>query len=197
MKYSFKLFKFQGAPVYLSIWFFLLFVLFSVPTTIGIFISVLLHEMGHAWVANKKGYSVSSISIDIFSGSAATDSNMHDRDSIPIVLAGPMVNLSLALISFICELIYPNSFIHSMFLINSILFIFNILPIYPMDGGQISRSIANLSKNRYKSRKMVAIISLIFSVLLVAYGITFWMIFIAIFGGYFTYISFKELKRYM
>ena len=99
MKQSFKLFNFQGAPVYLSFWFFLLFLLFSIETTVGIFISVLIHEMAHAWMANRKGYNVYGITIDAFSGAAAIDANMHDRDSIPITAAGPISTLILAVTS--------------------------------------------------------------------------------------------------
>lgn len=193
MKQSFKLFNFQGTPVYLSFWFFLLFLIFSVPVTVGIFISVLLHEMGHAWMANRKGYSVYGITIDMLSGAAAIDSNMHDRDSISITAAGPLTTLMLAISSYVLNLFVPNSFLTSLFIINTYLFIFNILPIYPMDGGQIVRSYANLSKNRYQSRRIASIISVIFSVLLVIYGLWTWSFILAIFGGYFAYLSLKDL----
>ena len=121
MKQSFKLFNFQGAPVYLSFWFFLLFLLFSIETTVGIFISVLIHEMAHAWMANRKGYNVYGITIDAFSGAAAIDANMHDRDSIPITAAGPISTLMLAVVSYLTNTFCPNEFLHSMFIINTYL----------------------------------------------------------------------------
>jgi Zn-dependent protease len=80
-----------------------------------------------------------------------------------------------------------------MFNINLFLFIFNILPIYPMDGGQIVRSLANLSSDRYKYRRMANWISLIFSGLLLVYALYNFNIFMALFGGYFGYIALKEL----
>lgn len=193
MKQSFKLFNFQGTPVYLSIWFFLLFLLFSVPVTIGIFVSVLIHEIGHAWMANRKGYNVYSISIDMISGAASIDSNMHDRDSISIVAAGPISTLLLAILSYVGLIIFPSSFLESMLSINIFLFVFNILPIYPMDGGQIVRSFANLSRNRYRARKVASVISLIFSLALVLYGIWNLALILSIFGAYFAYLSLKDL----
>lgn len=193
MNQSFKLFNFQGTPVYLSIWFFLLFLIFSVDVTIGLFFSVLLHEIGHAWMASRKGYNVYSITVDMLSGAAAIDSNMHDRDSIPITAAGPITTLILSLTSYLLYLVYPNSFLDSMFTINLYLFIFNVLPIYPMDGGQIVRSYANLSKNRYKARRLASNVSVLFSVALIVYSIITFNFILAIFGGYFTYLSLKDL----
>ena len=124
MKQSFRLFNFQGAPVSVSIWFFLLFLMLP-PVAVGaVFVSVLIHELAHAWMANQKGYQVYGVSIDMLSGAASIDSNMHDRDSIPIVAAGPISTLILCLSSYFLEPFVPGSFITYMFNINLFLFIF-------------------------------------------------------------------------
>ena len=193
MKQSFRLFNFQGAPVSISIWFFLLFLMLPPIAVVAVFTSVLIHELAHAWMANRKGYQVYGVSIDILSGAASIDSNMHDRDSIPIVAAGPISTLMLCVSSYFLEPFIPGSFISYMFNINLFLFIFNILPIYPMDGGQIVRSLANLSSDRYKYRRMANWISLIFSGVLLVYALYNFNIFMALFGGYFGYIALKEL----
>jgi membrane-associated protease RseP (regulator of RpoE activity) len=193
MKQSFRLFNFQGAPVSISIWFFLLFLMLPPIAVVAVFTSVLIHELAHAWMANRKGYQVYGVSIDIISGAASIDSNMHDRDSIPIVAAGPISTLILCVGSYFLESFIPGSFITYMFNINLFLFIFNILPIYPMDGGQIVRSLANLSSDRYKYRRVANWISLIFSGLLLVYALYNFNIFMALFGGYFGYIALKEL----
>jgi stage IV sporulation protein FB len=150
--------------------------------------------MAHAWMANRKGYNVYGITIDMISGAAAIDSNIHDRDSIPITAAGPISTLILAVIAYFGNMFYPNDFLHSMFIINMYLFIFNILPIYPMDGGQIVRSMANLSRNRYMARRIASVTSLVFSIGLVVYGLWTWSLILAIMGGYFAYLSYKDLK---
>lgn len=144
-------------------------------------------------MANRKGYNVYSITVDMLSGAAAIDSNMHDRDSIPIIAAGPITTLILSLTSYLLYLVYPNSFLDSMFTINLYLFIFNVLPIYPMDGGQIVRSYANLSRNRYKARRLASTVSVLFSTALIIYSIITFNFILAIFGGYFTYLSLKDL----
>jgi len=193
MKQAFRLFNFQGAPVSVSIWFFLLFLLLPPVAVLAVFVSVLIHELAHAWIANRKGYQVYGVSIDILSGAASIDANMHDRDLIPITAAGPISTLILCVGSYFLEPIIPGTFITYMFNINLFLFVFNILPIYPMDGGQIVRSYANLSKNRYKNRRRASWLSLIFSGLVLVYALYNFSLFMIIFAGYFAYLSLKEL----
>jgi stage IV sporulation protein FB len=144
-------------------------------------------------MANRKGYQVYGVSIDMLSGAASIDANMHDRDLIPITAAGPISTLILCVGSYFLEPIIPGTFITYMFNINLFLFVFNILPIYPMDGGQIVRSYANLSKNRYKNRRRASWLSLIFSVLVLVYALYNFSLFMIIFAGYFAYLSLKEL----
>lgn len=193
MKQSIKLFNFQGAPVSLSIWFFLLFLMLPITMVFAVFFSVLIHELAHAWMANKKGYQVYGVTIDMISGAASIDANMHERDSIPITAAGPISTLILCLGALILQPIIPHQFVDDMFKINLFLFIFNILPIYPMDGGQIVRSFANLSKNRYRNRRLASWTSLIFSGLVLAFAIYTWSIIMVLISGYFGYLALKEL----
>ena len=202
MKQSFKLFNFQKAPVTLSIWFFLLFVMLPVTIVVSVFISVLIHELAHAWVANRKGYQVYGINIDIFSGSAAIDANMHERDSIPIVAAGPISNIILATIGLLMIIILPqdililsSNFITSFITVNIILAVFNILPIFPMDGGRIVKDLLVLKmRNRRKAKTIAASISLIFSILLLTYSIYTFSLILILFSGYFCYLAYKDLK---
>jgi Zn-dependent protease len=194
MKQSFKLFEFQKAPVTLSVWFLLLFAILPVNMVISIFISVLVHELAHAWVANRKGYQVYGINIDILSGSASIDNNIHERDSIPIVAAGPISNAVLAIIGLISIYILPVDFIVSFITVNIVLFIFNILPIFPMDGGRIVRDLLVLKmKDRRKARDIAASISLLFSILLLIYSIYTLSFILILFSGYFGYLALKDL----
>jgi hypothetical protein len=197
MKQSFKLFNFQGAPVSVSIWFFLLFLMLPPIAVCAVFVSVLIHELGHAWMANRKGYNVYGVNIDMLSGAASIDANMHERDSIPITAAGPISTLILCLLGYFLEPYCPvepiHAFVQYMYNVNLFLFIFNILPIYPMDGGQIVRSYANLSKDRYKNRRKASWLSLLFSGLLLVYGLYTLNLFMILFAGYFGYLALKEL----
>lgn len=194
---TFKLFNFLGAPVKLNLLFLILFAIMPISYAISIFIAVMVHEMAHAFVADKKGYRVYGIEIGLFSGSASMDSNMHQSDSIPITAAGPLSNLLLLGLStaFTPYHIYIEHFAY----VNLFLFIFNILPIYPMDGGQILRDLLMLKSRklgitRQKAFEISALISLITSVFLIIFSFIGGYLFMAIFGGYFGYLALKDLK---
>jgi len=168
----FKLFTFQGTPVNLNLLFLIIFIITPIPIAVSIFISVILHEMAHAFVANRRGYRVYGIEVGLFSGSASIDSNIHERDSIPITAAGPISNLTLYFIGMLISFVYPNTFIDSFMMVNLLLFVFNILPIYPMDGGRILRDLLSIKSrklgiNRGQAFSIAAKVSLVTSVLLI------------------------------
>lgn len=194
MKLSVKLFNFRGKPVTFSYLLLVFFLFFSPLVAIGIILSVLLHEMAHFLVADKKGCYLHGIDIGLIYGSA-TFERTHDRDLIWIALAGPISNLLLFGLFYGINFLYPVTFIHNLYMINLILFIFNIIPIYPMDGGQIVRSFANLRKNRYQARKITSVISLLFSIMLVLIALITKFFILAIFSAYFIYLSINELKK--
>lgn len=203
MKTSFKLFNFVGAPVELSVWFFLLFFFLpSISMVLSLFLAVLVHEMAHAWVADSRGWRVSSIRIDLFTGSASIDPNIHERDSIPVVAAGPLSNLGLALIGFTGFLIInidPNTIIYKFILdfiiVNFVLFIFNILPIFPMDGGRLVKDFLTLKmRSRLRAKKIAGWISLITSALLLVYSVSNFSIILIVFCLLFIYVALKEIE---
>lgn len=195
---TFKLFNFLGAPVKLNLLFLILFAIMPISYAISVFIAVMIHEMAHAFVAHKKGYNVYGIEIGLFSGAASMDSNMHPSDSIPITAAGPISNLLLLGLSvaFIPYHIYIEHFSY----VNLFLFVFNILPIYPMDGGQIVRDFLMTKGkklfgiDRRQGFTISVIISLVTSMLLLGFSVLTGYLFMAIFAGYFGYLSLKDLN---
>jgi Zn-dependent protease len=204
MKTSFKLFNFVGAPVNLNLWFLLLFLWLSVNFVIAIFISVLIHEMAHAWVANKKGWRVSGINIDLFSGSAAIDPNIHERDAIPVVAAGPLSNLSLMILTFVGSVIAVSlttlnpviyKFLLDFITVNLFLFIFNILPIFPLDGGRLVKDFLTLKmKSRLRAKKIAGWISLVTSCLVLIYSISTMNLILGVFSLLFIYMALREIE---
>lgn len=198
MSMSIKLFDFQGIPVYLKLWFFLLLFLLTPVQVLIVFISILIHELAHAWMANRKGYKVYQISIDMLSGSAEMDINqIPERDSIPIIFAGPLSNLILSLFSFSLLSVFPsNDFLIQSILINFLIFAFNILPIYPMDGGRILRDflMIKMRSNRSGAKKISAWVSLILSVALLIFSIYTVSFFTGLFSALFIYYAVKDLE---
>jgi stage IV sporulation protein FB len=195
MKYSIKLFNFRGTPVYLKLWFLLLFFWLNPSLVLILFISVLLHELGHAYLGQKFGYEVHSVEIDFFGGLANMDiDKIHNRDLVKIVAAGPWVNAMLA--SFF---VLINSFVHHPFisqfaLVNFVLFIFNIIPIFPLDGGRILRTMLIIKTgNVARSIKITGVISLILSIALLIFYIFNFSLFMIVFCLIFIIFACKDL----
>lgn len=164
---KFKIFNFLGAPVRLSLFFFILLpvVDFDITVFLSIFVAVLVHEMAHAYVANLKGYRVYGIDVDLFAGAASIDANIHQRDSMWVSLAGPASNLLLAVLGLFLLPYVGNDIATTFVSINIFLAVFNLLPIHPMDGGMAFRDFLMINmRDRSKAARIADNTSLVFCV---------------------------------
>ena len=189
MKTDYELFKVSDIPVSISLWFLLLLPLtgFNLPLVISIFIAVLGHELGHALTAKKLGYGSYGINIGFFAGTAQVDSNMHPRDNIKVVAAGPLVNLALFLLTI-------NFGIPEFSSVNLFLFIFNILPVYPMDGGHLLKDILMLNmRNRRNAFRISMSISSVVAILSLTVCVLAGQLIMSVIFAVFFYYSMREL----
>jgi stage IV sporulation protein FB len=149
-----------GIPVVIrtNFWFIgLIYVLFGLRAgnpiafiLVGIFclfVSVLWHEAGHALSAT--GFRLGPVAIEIHGLGGAT---RHRRagewwKNLLVTLAGPGAGLLLAALALGGYLLFPDGMagfaLSQLFAINVFLSILNMLPIYPMDGGQALRTTLN------------------------------------------------------
>lgn len=166
MNFKIKLFSFKGIPVYIKPLFLLLFVFLQMPLVISIFIAVLLHELAHAWFAKYYNLPVELIWIDILNGAADIDlKNATPWQSIGVVIAGPLINLLFFFLSILAYAKFGHEYFMTFSWVNLNLFVFNILPIFPLDGGRITRDIITLvTKNTKKSIFFGSILSILASV---------------------------------
>ena len=126
------------------------------------FLSILLHELGHAVVAIRNGIPISGIDLWMFGGVAKLE---RDTDSpgveFRVAIAGPLVTLVIAVLCFAIAsaLASPDSAVHAssfevgsfnegtavfgyLASINFFVLLFNLIPGFPLDGGRIVRAIA-------------------------------------------------------
>lgn len=196
MKFEIKMFEYKGIPVYFRLWFLLLFAWMQPLTVAALFFAVLFHEMGHAWAADRLGYRTRAIAIDLFFGSAEVEmDHCPPSDSIRIVAAGPLVNLLLFGISMVLIGIFPGTaFLASLAAVNLILFLFNILPIFPLDGGRMTKDFLMMKmRDRLAAKKAAGWISLITTSALLVFALAGGNFILALFCLLFGYFALKEI----
>lgn len=115
---------------------------------IALFASVLLHELGHSLVARGRGYPVRDIILTPIGGVAfLTRSPRRSNDELVIAIAGPLVSIALAVACWVLATpmlahgwIAPGATVDLIGSINLALFLFNLIPCFPMDGGRVFRA---------------------------------------------------------
>lgn len=135
---------------------------------VGLFGSVALHELGHSLVAQKKGAYIHEIVLYPFGG-AAKIVNIPKKpiDEIWVALAGPGVSVVLALIFRSI----PFDIAGGLSYINWMLFFFNMLPVFPMDGGRVLRAGLCMKKSRVEATRIAAEVAKYFCLLFIVIGI--------------------------
>jgi Zn-dependent protease len=113
---------------------------------VGVFSLVLLHELGHSMAARHFDIQVPEITLSPLGGVAWMEEIPEDsRIEGLIAIAGPLVNLGLALLATPLLLAGPVAPVAIGFiLINLMLGCFNLIPAFPMDGGRVLRALLAL-----------------------------------------------------
>lgn len=157
---------------------------------ITLFAIVLLHEFGHAFATRQVGGMADQILLWPFGGIAFVQTPPRPRAYLWAIAAGPLVNaalwpvfyfLSNYMISRLTSADLPGEtitpgwnlavFTQSIYTINTVLLIFNILPIFPMDGGQLLRGLLWLKFGPVKSMLFAAWTGLVLGGALLIYAL--------------------------
>lgn len=136
---------------------------------LALFLIVMLHEFGHALACRQVGGIANQIVLWPLGGVAYVNPPQRPGATLWSIAAGPLVNVALVPILKILGVLMrsqglsqqmPNAFLllRTVALINLGLLIFNLLPIYPLDGGQILRSLLWFVIGRARSLMAVTVI---------------------------------------
>ncbi|MBM7838587.1 stage IV sporulation protein FB [Alkalihalobacillus xiaoxiensis] len=102
---------------------------------------VFIHEMGHAWMAHFFGWKVIKIELMPFGGAAEVEPGgiRPLKEELLIVLFGPLQHFWLLGLSFmLVETSFWSIADHQLFIGHNLaILLFNLLPIYPLDGGRL------------------------------------------------------------
>jgi Zn-dependent protease len=140
----------------------------NVAEYLALFLIVLLHEFGHALACRQVGGTANQIVLWPLGGVAYVNPPQRPGATLWSLAAGPLVNVALAPILYVVvalagssgwALAMPNLYVllRTIEYINLGLLIFNLLPIYPLDGGQILRSLLWFGIGKARSL-MVAVV---------------------------------------
>jgi Zn-dependent protease len=204
---SIHLFRLFGIDVYLHWAWFLAVAYFvhqasgysssiwSVLECLSLFLIVLIHEFGHQLACRQVGGKTSQIILWPLGGVAYVSPPQRPGAQLWSIAAGPLVNVLLFPILSGLVLLGTNlgwddtlpdlfKFLNNIWLLNLVLLIFNLLPIYPLDGGQILRSLLWFAFGRANSLLAASVIGFIGVAVLIGLallGHSVWLGFICVF----------------
>jgi len=149
-----------------------------------LFLSVLLHEAGHAVAIALFGFGPSRIALSGFGGVTVNQRESRGWKEIVISVAGPLTSLGLAMLA---ALLSKGSLMRDpmmasllplMAWANRSWAIFNMIPIYPLDGGQVLRNLCRLMMRERRALLTATAISLALTVALAIYALLNRMMFL-------------------
>ena len=171
---------------------------------IGLFVGVLLHELGHSLTAQRYGFPIESITLWLLGGLAALSEMPEDwRQELNIAVAGPIVSVLVGVASYglflgtrpLLEGIASTAVVDGtlfvlgyLALLNVALAIFNMVPAFPMDGGRVFRALLARNRPYAKATEQAAGVGKLFAILMGLVGVFFFRI-LLIAVAFFIYIA--------
>ena len=205
---SIRLFRLRGIDVFLHWSWFLVAaymirsqageyssISWNVLEYLGLFLIVLTHEFGHALACRSVGGNADRIVLWPLGGVAYVDPPLRPGATLWSIVAGPLVNVALIPVFMLLSAAalhagwwetMPNlaRLIHNVAWINGALLVFNILPIFPLDGGQILRALLWYVMGRARSLLAATILGFVGAAAFIYYAFrqqSTWLIVLAIF----------------
>ncbi len=166
----------------------------AVISALAFFGSIVLHELGHAFVAMRNGIGISEITLWLFGGLAHMDRDSGSAGvEFRVAAAGPAVSLVVAIVAgalgialagseeeFFGAMVVSNdanvsgalAVIAWLASLNVIVLAFNLIPAFPLDGGRILRALAwRVTGDRNRATRFAALTGQGFSYLFIAGGL--------------------------
>jgi Zn-dependent protease len=214
------LFKLFGIQVYLH-WSWLIVAYFSIQSRtreygslawnaaeyLSLFAIVLMHEFGHSLACRSVGGQADRILLWPLGGVAFVSPPRRPGAVLWSIAAGPLVNVLLAPITLGLHFWLRDNpsisqdlrnLIFTVAAINVLLLVFNMLPIYPLDGGQILQAILWFFIGEGRSLLVASVIGLVGAaagmILALFWTQNFWLVIIAGFAALQSWIGFQRAR---
>ena len=178
--------------------------------TLGsVFACVALHEYGHALAARHYGIGTLEITLLPIGGLARLE-RMPDepKQELWIALAGPATNYVLAgillalhllsggnLSNLISPGLFGGSLISTLFQVNLIMGLFNLLPALPMDGGRVLRALLSLRMPALRATQIATSLARMLAAGMIVYGLVRGGLMLAVIGGFIWFTARNEYRN--
>ncbi|MCU4972808.1 site-2 protease family protein [Halobacteria archaeon AArc-m2/3/4] len=152
--------------------------LIGAAAAVGLFVSVTLHELGHAWAAMRYDIEVQSITLWILGGLASLARMPEEwSQEFWIAVAGPITSLLVGVGCLGALYVIPESATVVVFAIgllavmNIVLALFNMLPAFPMDGGRVLRALLARNRSYVSATRIAARAGIAFAIVFIFLGV--------------------------
>lgn len=180
----------------------------NVAEYLALFAIVLMHEFGHALACRQVGGQANEIVLWPLGGIAFVSPPARPGALLWSIAAGPLVNVFLVPITVGLsifaslqgmEATQPDAFkfLSAIMVMNLVLLVFNMLPIYPLDGGQILQALLWFVIGRSRSLMVVSVIGIIAAVAFIGLAIVLreiWIGIMAVFGIFRSLAGFQQAR---
>lgn len=171
-------------------------VVWTVIFVLGIFVCVILHELGHAMMAMQFGIRTRDITLYPIGGVARLETMPRKpKEELLVAIAGPAVNLVIALILYpfidfrsisaeeTLAQVGPANFLFAFAVVNIWLALFNLVPAFPMDGGRVFRALLSFRMDRALATKSAAMLGQLIAIgfIFLGFYVNPFLIFIGLF----------------
>jgi len=166
----------------------------NIAEYLSLFLLVLMHEFGHALACRSVGGTAERILLWPLGGVAYVKPPFRPGALLWSLAAGPLVNAALAPLTIAAAVLGSHllpdtdfaNYLLILALLNAVLLVFNCLPIYPLDGGQVTRALLWYLVGPHRSLLIAASVGLVASVGVVVAAVLrmdAWLGVLAVFGG--------------
>ena len=174
--------------------------------TLCLFAAVFLHEMAHCLTAMRYGHRVNEVTLMLLGGISEIDDRGRStpKSEFWTAISGPLASLFIGILSgavayalvgftaLSAESPLPDLILFYIFgylgILNIFLFLFNMIPAFPMDGGRILRGLLSLKYSRTRATKTASDIGKVFAVIFAVAGII-WLNFLLILIALFVFLG--------
>lgn len=155
---------------------------------VGLFVSILLHELAHSIVALRSGTPVRSITLMMLGGVSRMERDVRPEREAWMAFVGPLSSAGIALF---CGVMYMLPFSMEvrvawlvLAIINIVLAIFNLLPAFPMDGGRVLRGLLAPRLGFHRATRIAVGCGKFMAVLFAFYGLLSFNVLLVLIAGF-------------